>query len=439
MPPASSERATPTAYVNARLLDPASGLDVHGALVTDGATIVDLGPRLFNASPPLGMDIVDCKGACLAPGLVDLRVQIGEPGFEHRETIASASDAASKGGVTAMVCLPNTDPVIDDVSGVEFIARRAREVRRTKVFCYAAATQGLEGKELAEMGLLTEMGAVGFTDGTRAIADSRVMRRALSYARTFDQIVIQHPEEPGLARGGAMNEGEISMRLGLAGIPAAAEVMMIERDLRLVELTGGRYHAAHVSTAAAIDALRKAKKRGLPVTCDTAPPYFILNEQAIGDYRTFAKLSPPLRIERDRAAVEEGLADGTIDAIASDHTPMDQDTKRVPFAQAEPGVVGLETLLPLALTLHHKRRLSLLEVLRRLTAAPAAIIRRKDLGRLAKGAPADLVLFDPERPWVVDAKTLVSKSKNSPFDGLPVQGQVLRTVVAGRALYEAGR
>jgi dihydroorotase len=236
-----------------------------------------------------------------------------------------------------------------------------------------------------------------------------------------------------------MNEGEVSMRLGLAGIPAAAEVMMIERDLRLVELTGGRYHAAHVSTAAAIDAIRKAKKRGLPVTCDTAPPYFTLNETAIGDYRTFAKLSPPLRVERDRAAVEEGLADGTIDAIASDHTPMDQDTKRVPFAQAEPGVVGLETLLPLALALHHKRRLALVDVLRRLTAAPAAIIRRKDLGRLAKGAPADLVLFDPDRPWIVDAKKLVSKSKNSPFDGLPVQGQVLRTVVAGRTLYEAGR
>jgi dihydroorotase len=385
---------------------------------------------------PEGIERVDCRGLVLAPGLVDMRVQLREPGEEHKETIATAADAASAGGVTAMVCLPNTEPVIDDVAGVEFIARRAREVRGTKVFCYAAATQGLEGKELAEMGLLGEMGAIGFTDGPRALADAQVMRRVLSYSRAFDALVLQHPEEPALARGGAMNEGETSMRLGLPGIPALAEVMMIERDLRLVELTGARLHLMHVSTADGIDAVRRGKAKGLAVTCDTAPPYFTLTETDIGEYRTFCKVSPPLRTERDRAAVIAGLADGTIDAIASDHAPQDQEAKRVPFAQAEHGVVGLETLLPLALALHHKGRLSLVDVLRKLTSAPAAILRLP-LGRIAKGAPADLVLFDPERPWVVDAKRFKSKSKNSPFDEMPVQGMVLRTVVAGRTLYEA--
>ncbi len=434
--PGSNGRGSPVVYVNARIIDPASGTDIKGALVTEGGLIRDFGPALFKDAPPFDCEIVNCEGKILAPGLVDMRVQLREPGEEHKETIQTAAEAASAGGVTAMVCLPNTDPVIDDVSGVEFIARRAREVRATKVYCYAAATQGLEGKELAEMGLLAEMGALGFTDGPRALAEAQVMRRVLSYSRAFDALVLQHPEEPSLARGGAMNEGEMSMRLGLPGIPAMAEVMMIERDLRLVELTGARLHIMHVSTAEGVDAIRRAKAKGLRVTCDTAPPYFTLTEADIGEYRTFCKISPPLRTDRDREAVIAGLADGTIDAITSDHAPQDQETKRVPFAQAENGVVGLETLLPLALALHHKNRLSLIDVLRKLTSAPAAILRLP-LGRIAKGAPADLVLFDPDRPWIVDAKRFKSKSKNSPFDEMPVMGRVLRTVVAGRTLYEA--
>ena len=336
-----------------------------------------------------------------------------------------------------MVCLPNTDPVIDDVAGVEFIARRAREVRLTKVFCYAAATKALKGRELTEVGLLSDMGAVGFTDGTRPVSDPVVLSRALSYARTFGTIFIQHPEDADLARDGAMTEGETSMRLGLGGIPAVAEVIQIDRDLHLVELTGGRYHVAHVSTAAGVDSIRRAKARGLNVTCDTAPPYFALNESAIGDYRTFAKLSPPLRSEEDRLAVIEGLADGTIDAIASDHAPQDQDAKRVPFAQAAPGASGLETLLPVSLSLYQNKHLSLLEVITRLTCNPADVIGLP-LGRLAKDAPADLVLFDPDAPVVIDADSLISKSKNTPFDGLPVQGKVFRTIVAGRTVYEAG-
>ncbi len=432
----TSNRSGPVAYINARLLDPATGLDTKGALVTEGGLIADFGPRLFADTPPASVDVVDCEGLCLMPGLVDMRVQLREPGEEHKETIETASAAASAGGVTAMACLPNTDPVLDDVAGIEFIARRAREVKATKVFCYAAATRRLGGTELTEMGLLAETGAVAFTDGLRGIADARVMQRALSYAKTFDLLLVQHPEEPSLAADGAMNAGEMSMRLGLRGIPAVAEVIMIERDLRLVEATGGRYHAAHVSTGAAVDAMRRAKARGLPVTCDTAPPYFTLNETAIGDYRTFAKISPPLRTEEDRVAVLEGLADGTIDAIASDHSPHDQDSKRVPFAQAENGIVGLETLLPLSLALYHNGHVPLLDVLRKLSATPADILRLP-LGRLTKGAAADLVLLDLDRPGRIDVDAFRSKSKNSPFENMPVQGQVRRTIVEGRTLFEA--
>jgi dihydroorotase len=292
----------------------------------------------------------------------------------------------------------------------------------------------LKGRELTEIGLLAANGAVAFTDGVKAVADALVMRRLLSYARSFDQVVIQHPEEPSLAAAGEVTEGEIATRLGLPAITPAAEIIMVERDLRLVAITGARYHAAHVSTAAAIDAIRKAKAAGLPVTCDTAPPYFALNETAIGDYRTFAKLSPPLRAESDRRAVVEGLRDGTIDAIASDHAPWDQDSKRLPFSSAACGIVGLETLLPLSLELYHNRHMSLLDVLWRLTAAPAGLLRL-DAGRLRVGGPADLVVFDPGAPWRIDTDAFRSKSKNAPFDGRPVQGRVEQTIVDGRTIF----
>ena len=308
------------AFINARLLDPASNLDMEGGLLTEGESIAEFGPELFKTAP-VGVEVVDCRGQCLCPGLVDIRVQLREPGEEHKGTLASAGQAALAGGITSMVCLPNTLPVIDDMSVVEFVARRARLLGLAKVFPYAAITKGLEGEQLAEMGMLTEAGAVAFTDGVKAVTNARVMRQALEYASTFGYLIIEHPEEPSLAAGGHMNAGEMATRLGLGGIPREAEVIMVERDLRLVEMTGGRLHLAHLSTGAAIDAVRKAKARGLPVTCDTAPPYFALNETAVGEYRTFAKLSPPLRDEDDRLAVIQGLIDGTIDAIASDHAP----------------------------------------------------------------------------------------------------------------------
>lgn len=425
-----------TAFVNARLLDPASGLDAMGGLLVDGEEIARIGEGLFADGPPKHAQVVDCKGKCLAPGLVDMRVQLREPGDEHKETIESGSRAALAGGVTTMVCLPNTTPPIDDVAVVEFVARRAREVKGAKVFCYGAVTKGMQGQELTEMGLLAQNGAVAFTDGTRTVENANVMRRALSYATTFDLLIVQHPEEPALAGSGSMNAGEKAMRLGLTGIPSLAEVIMIERDLRLVEMTDGRYHAAHVSTKEAVEAIRKAKAAGLRVSCDTAPQYFTLTEEEVGEYRTFAKLSPPLRAEADRAAIAAGLADGTIDAIASDHAPHDQDSKRLPFAQAEFGMVGLESLLPLALALYHKGELSLLDAIGLMTYKPADLLKL-DEGRLVKGGPADLVLFDPDKPQRLVADDFLSKSKNSPLDDYPVQGKVLRTYVSGRLLYDA--
>lgn len=421
-------------YRNARLLDPATGLDTQGSLLTDGTRIADFGPALLADGVPEGVEVIDLDGHCLAPGLVDMRVLIGEPGSEQKETVKSASRAAAAGGITAMVCLPNTDPVIDEVAGLEFVARRARDVKLVKVFAYAAATRNTAGAEITEMGLLARAGAVGFTDGTKAIGSAKVMRRALSYARTFGKVVIQHPEDPSLAEGGMMNGGEIATRLGLSGIPREAEIIMIERDLRLVELTGGRYHVAHVTTGESVDLIRRAKRRGLKVTCDTAPHYMALTETDVGDYRTFAKVSPPLRGEMDRRAIVEGLADGTIDCIASDHVPQDQDAKRVPFAQAGFGVIGLETLLPLTLELVHDRKMTLLQALACVTVKPAEILGLP-LGRIARGAPADLVVFDPEVPWTIDVDRFKSKSKNSPFEDRPVQGRPARTVVDGRTVW----
>lgn len=422
------------AYVNARLLDPASGLDGTGTVLIDGNKIIDTGPHLFPNGPPANVQVIDCKGYCLAPGLIDMRVHLPEPGGEHKESFETASAAAAAGGITSLICLPDTDPAIDNVSVIEFIARRARETNIVKIYAYGAITRGLEGAELTEFGILSEAGALAFTDATRAISDTLVMRRALSYAATFDLLVVQHPEEPRLARNGQMTEGEMSTRLGLAGIPAVAEVMLLERDLRLVELTGARYHAAHITTAAAIDVIRAAKARGLPVTCDTAPQYFTLTDAATAEYRTFAKVSPPLRCEEDRLAVIEGLRDGTIDIIASDHRPQDQDSKRLPFVQAEPGIVGLETLLPLTLALHRDSDIGLLDLMRRLTSAPGDLLRMKE-GRLAPGLPADMVIFDPDHGWTVEAADLKSRSKNTPFDQMQVQGKAMCTVVGGRHVH----
>ena len=420
-----------TLIAGARLLDPATGLDAPGDLLLESGTILDHGTGL---SRPDGAEVVDAAGLCLAPGLIDLRAALGEPGAEHRETIASAAQAAVAGGITTLCALPDTDPALDDPALVQFVLRRGEETGCITLLPYAAATPGCAGREMAEYGLLREAGAVAFTDGARAVGSARVMRLALSYARAFGSFIVQHPEEPGLAAGGAATEGELATRLGLPGIPAAAEAMLVVRDVALARITGGHVHFAHVSTAAALDVIRAAKAEGLAVTCDTAPPYFDLNETAIGDWRSYAKLSPPLRPEADRLAVVAALADGTIDTIASDHQPRDADDKRLPFVQAEAGGAGLATLLAVTLARVHAGDLPLLAALDLTTARPAKLLGLP-VGRLTKGAPADLVLFDLERAWQVKAGQLPGKAQNSPFDGRALEGRVVGTWKNGRRVF----
>lgn len=422
-----------TLFVNARLVDPASGLDAPGSLLVSRGVIADHGGAL---GIPDGADVVDCGGAVLAPGLVDLRAALGEPGAEYRETIDSAALAAAAGGITTLCALPETQPVLDDPALVQFVRSKGEATGSLTILPYGAATKGCAGQEIAEFGLLKEAGAIAFTDGTHAIASARTMRLALSYARAFGSFVVQHPEEPSLARGGAATEGELATRLGLPGIPPAAEAIMVARDIALARLTGGHVHFAHVSTAAALELIRAAKAEGLAVTCDTAPPYFDLNETAIGDFRTYAKLSPPLRREADRLAVVAALADGTIDAIASDHQPADPDDKRLPFAQASAGGTGLATLLGITLARVHGGDLSLSAALALLTSRPAALLGLP-VGRLERGAPADLVLFHLERAWKVEAGRLPGKAQNSPFDGRALEGKVLGTWKAGRRVFGA--
>lgn len=423
------------AYINAQLLDPASGLDSPGSLLCDSELVIDFGPELFKDGVPEGINVIDCQGFHLVPGLVDMRVQLREPGEEYKDTLESAGRTASAGGVTSMVCLPNTTPVIDDISVLEFVARRARKLGLAKVHSYGAITKGLEGEELAEIGLLHNSGALAFTDGIKSVSNARIMSQALSYASNFGQMIIQHAEEPSLARDGVMNSGETATRLGLSGIPRQAEIIMVERDIRLAEMTGGRLHFAHLSTADSVDIVRTAKARGLSISCDTAPPYFSLSEIAVEDYRTFAKLSPPLRTDDDRLAVIEGLKDGTIDAIASDHAPHDEESKRLPFADAAFGGVGLETLLAVTLELFHNGHLDLSHTLKLITSAPSDLLGL-EAGRLKKGSHADLLLIDINRGWKIKADAMQSISKNSPFDGRPVQGSVLMTIVDGRKVFE---
>src|SRR5579859_5307118 len=420
-----------TLFTSVRLLDPATNLDQLGDLLVRDGLIADFGANLGR---PDGITAITGAGAILCPGLVDMRAALGEPGYEYRETIASAAEAAAAGGITTLAALPDTQPVIDDPALARLLRARGEETGSLTILPYGAVTTGCRGEEFAELGLLREAGAVAFTDGSRAVGSSRLMRLALSYARGFGRMIVQHPEDPSLAAGGTATEGELSTRLGLPGIPAAAEAILIARDISLARLTGGAVHFAHVSTKEALELIRSAKADGLNVTCDTAPPYFDLNENGIGDYRTYAKLSPPLRREDDRLAVLGGLADGTIDAIASDHQPRDTDDKRLPFAQASPGGTGLATLLGVTLAHVHNGSIPLMRAIDLLTAQPARLLRI-DAGRLTKGAPADLCLFHPDRIWQVTAGELPGKAQNTPFDGRALEGLVLGTWKSGRRVF----
>ncbi|HEY1707904.1 MAG TPA: dihydroorotase [Rhizomicrobium sp.] len=426
------------AFRNARLIDPANGLDVRGGLLVENGRIADVGPRLFNDAEPRDPEVIDCRGLVLAPGLIDMRVLTGEPGSEHRETLESASKAAAAGGVTTMVVMPNTDPVIDEPALIDFIKRRADATATVHVLPMGALTKGLAGEVMTEIGMMMEAGAVAFGDGDRTIANTRVLRRALSYAATFGALVVGHAEDPELSLNASMTEGEFAMRLGIPAAPAMAETIIVERDIRLVEMTGVRYHFGQISCAASLEAVAAAKARGLPVTCGVSAHHLTLNELDVGPYLTFRKVKPPLRSEADREAMIEGVANGTIDVIVSSHDPQAADTKRLPFAEAAFGTVGLETLLSAALTLHHEHGIGLSRVLDTLTAAPARVLG-VEAGTLKKGATADLVLLDPDEPFRIDPEKLHSRARNTPFEGRRFQGRAQKTFVAGACVFDRAR
>jgi dihydroorotase len=425
----------PILLANARIVDPSRDLDEPGDVLIADGLIRDARRGIRASGVPEGTETIDCRGRIVAPGLVDMRAFVGEPGAEHRETLASASRAGAAGGVTTIVCQPETTPVIDDPAIVDFVLRRARDTAVVHVHPMAALTKGLGGQEMAEIGLLRASGAVAFTDGARSVTNAQVMRRALTYARDFDALVVHHTEDPDLIGEGVMNEGAFATRLGLMGIPSAAETIMLERDLRLVALTGSRYHAASVTCRNSLEVLRRAKEAGLPVTAAASINHLTLNEIDIGSYRTFFKVTPPLRAEPDRVSLVEALSSGLIDVVMSDHNPQDVEVKRLPFAEAAAGAIGIETMLAAGLRLVHGGELSLLVLFKAMSTRPAQLLGLPG-GTLKPGAPADLIIVDPEAPWVLDPAGLKSKCKNTPFDEAKLQGRTVRTIVGGRTVYE---
>jgi len=425
----------PILLANARILDPSRDLDIDGDLLIADGVIREAKRGIGAAGVPEGTEVVDCRGLVVAPGLVDMRAFVGEPGAEYRETLASASQAAAAGGVTTIVCQPDTSPVIDDPAIVDFVLRRARDTAIVHVQPMAALTKGLRGEEMAEIGLLKAAGALAFTDGAKSVTNAQVMRRALTYASDFDALIVHHTEDPDLVGEGVMNEGEFAARLGLSGVPTAAETIMLERDVRLVALTGSRYHAASITCAQALEVLQRAKEAGLKITASASINHLTLNEIDVGEYRTFLKLSPPLRAESDRSALVSALASGLIDVVMSDHNPQDVEGKRLPFAEATHGAIGIETMLTAGLRLVHSGDVEIMTLIRAMSSAPAEILGLAG-GTLRPGSPADVIVIDLDAPWVLDPDELKSKCKNTPFDEAKLQGRVVRTIVAGRTVYE---
>lgn len=423
-----------TVLQNARIVDPSRNLDELGTLIIRQDKIVASGADVRNQGVPEGATIIDCQGKAVLPGLVDARVFIGEPGAEHRETIASASHAAAAGGVTSMIMMPDTDPVIDNVALVEFVMRTARDTAVVNVYPAAAVTKGLLGEEMTEIGLLREAGAVAITEGRSSIANTQLMRRALTYARDFGVVLAHEAQDAHLGITGVMNEGLYASWLGLSGTPREAEVIPLERDMRLAALTQGAYHAAQISTDMSAEVISRAKHNGLNVTAGVSINHLSLNENDIGEFRTFFRLQPPLRLEEDRLAMVEALRDGTIDIIVSAHDPQDVDTKRLPFADAAAGAIGLETLLGAALRLYHNGDVPLLRIVEAMSSAPARIFGL-DAGSLRPGSKADMTIVDLDEPWVVNEEDLRSRSKNSCFEGARFQGRVVQTFVAGKSVF----
>ncbi len=413
---------------NGRIIDPSSGTDQHGdCLVLDGK-IAEIGTV---TEKPENCQMIDMKGLWIVPGLIDMHVHLREPGEEYKETIKSGTRAAAAGGFTSVACMPNTRPVNDSASVTRFILERAQTAGFARVWPVASITRGLRGEELTEFGDLLQNGAVAFSDDGLPVRNPAVMRLALDYARNFDALIISHSEDPDLAAGGAMNEGTVSTQLGLKGIPAAAEHIAIYRDVAIAELTGSRLHVAHVSTAGSIEVIRQAKARGVRVTAETAPHYFSLTEEAVKSYNTCAKMNPPLRTELDMLAVIEGLKDGTLDAIATDHAPHSTLEKECEFALAMNGITGLETSLPLSLELVRQGHLSPLDMVRLMSTNPASILD-VDAGGLEPGRPADITVIAPEQEWTVTVEAFRSKSHNSPFIGMKMRGRAYLTILEGR-------
>jgi dihydroorotase len=425
----------PILLTNARIIDPSRDLDLEGDLLIADGVIRDAKRGIGAAGVPEGTEVVDCRGKVAAPGLIDMRAFVGEPGAEYRETFASASQAAAAGGVTTIVSQPDTSPAIDEPAMVDFVLRRARDTAIVHVHPMAALTKGIRGCEMTEIGLLKAAGAVAFTDGAKTVTNAQVMRRALVYARDFDALIVHFTEDPDLVGEGVMNESEFASRLGLVGVPRAAETVVLERDLRLVALAQGRYHAASITCADSLEVLRRAKDAGLMVTAAASINHLTLNEIDVGSYRTFCKLTPPLRAEADRVALVEALGSGLIDAVMSDHDPQDVETKRLPFAEAAPGAIGIETMLAASLRLVHAGDIALPVLLKAMSTRPAELLGLPG-GTLRPGSPADVVVFDPDAPWVLDRAELKSKCKNTPFDEARLQGRVTRTIVGGRTVYE---
>ncbi|MFV0432266.1 MAG: dihydroorotase [Alphaproteobacteria bacterium] len=421
------------AYINAQILDPYSKTDEMGGLLVEDGIIKALGSNVTEGNIASDVEKIDIHGKAILPALVDFRCEIPDPGFEAKGSLSSESKAALAGGVVHLALLPTTSPAIDNPAMVTYMIERSQAQKGVKVYPWGAVTKESKGEDLAELGLMQKEGAIGFTDGHKTLQNAAVLRRALQYASGFDGFIAQHPMDVNLGKGD-MNAGSLANRLGLAGMSWQAEVIIIERDLRILEMAGGSLHFNHISCKASVDVIRKAKAKGVNVTCDTAPPYFSLNELDVGDYRTFAKLNPPLRTEEDRLAIIEGLKDGTIDFIASDHIPQDEEAKRLPFDQASFGGVGLESLLPITLELYHNKHLNLNDALALITYKPAKRLGI-NAGYLAADMAADFIVVDLQKGRVFDDKQLHSRSRNSPFGGRLVQGEILHSFVDGQCLF----
>ena len=422
-------------FINARIIDPSQNLDEIGGLIVDtNGKIKAIGKSVKKENIPSKSEKIDLKGKVLIPGIIDMKVFIGEPGYEYKENFRSLSNAALSGGVTSVVSMPNTSPVIDNVSMVDFILRRGRDKAGINIYPSATLTRNMDGKLMTEFGLLSKKGIVGFTDATKTVQNSEIMSRIMNYASDLDVLVMQHPEDYELSKGRCIGEGEISTRLGLKGIPYIAEKIIIERDLSLLEEYPCRYHISQLSSAKSVDVIQKYKKNGLKFSVGVSINNLSLNENDIGDFKTFLKVSPPLRKEEDRKALIKGIKDGLIDVIVSDHKPEDEESKRLPFAQAAEGSIGIETLLSLALELYHNESLSLKKIIETITCNPAKILKINK-GNLKKGSDADLCIFDLDQPWKVDVSKLKSKSKNAAIENRKLQGKVLMTYLKGESVF----